>query len=79
MAGQTPKTAKTEKSTLGIVGLISAVIGFWAIGIVLGPVAVVLGWLAMGRSWRGSKPITAVGAVLLGALDTVVSVLWAMQ
>jgi hypothetical protein len=72
------KTAKTEKSTLGIVGLISAVIGFFAgaLGIVLGPVAVVLGWLAMGRSWRGSKPITAVGAVLLGALDTVVSVLW---
>ena len=70
------KTAKTEKSTLGIVGLISAVIGFFALGIVLGPVALVLGWLAMGRSWRGSKAIAAVGAVLL---DTVVSVLWVMQ
>ncbi|MFF4903950.1 hypothetical protein ACFY2T_03710 [Streptomyces sp. NPDC001260] len=36
---------------------ICAVAGFFVLGIILGPVAVVCGWLAMGRSWAGSRPV----------------------
>lgn len=61
--------------TLGIVGAVCAVAGFFVLGIVLGPVAMVCGWLAMGRRWvsRGVAPLVA---VILGGLDTLLAVLW---
>ncbi|MBR7673114.1 small hydrophobic protein [Streptomyces sp. NPDC054796] len=65
-----------DRETLGIVGLICAVAGFFTLGIVLGPVAVVCGWLAMGRRWTGTRSIPALIAVVLGALDTLLALIW---
>ncbi|MER5581633.1 small hydrophobic protein [Streptomyces asoensis] len=65
-----------DRATLGIVGLVCAVAGFFALGIVLGPAAIVCGWLAMGRSWAGSRPVPALVAVALGAIDTLLALIW---
>ncbi|GAA3991256.1 hypothetical protein GCM10022232_27100 [Streptomyces plumbiresistens] len=46
------------------------------LGIILGPVAIVCGWLAMGRSWAGTRPVTALVALVLGAIDTLLAVIW---
>jgi hypothetical protein len=52
------------------------VAGFFVLGIILGPVAVACGWLALGRSWRGSRPPAALVALVLGAIDTLLAVIW---
>ncbi|MEV0484604.1 DUF4190 domain-containing protein [Streptomyces sp. NPDC050508] len=65
-----------DRATLGIVGLVCAVAGFFTLGIVLGPIAVICGWLAMGRRWTGSRRAMALVALVLGAIDTVAAVLW---
>lgn len=44
-----------DRATLGIVGQVRAIAGFFTLGIVLGPVAVVSGWPAVGRSWSGAR------------------------
>ncbi|GAA1353192.1 hypothetical protein GCM10009612_13290 [Streptomyces beijiangensis] len=86
--GNTSRTRKTPRSrgrmrsgsgpdraTLGIIGLVCAIAGFFVLGIILGPVAVVAGWLSMGRRWAGSN-IPAVVAVALGAIDIVLALVW---
>jgi hypothetical protein len=65
-----------DRATLGVVGVICAIAGFFALGIVLGPVAVVCGWLAMGGTWTGSRPVPALVAVVLGAIDTLLAIVW---
>lgn len=68
-----------DRATLGLVGLVGlvcAVAGFFALGIVLGPAAIVCGWLAMGRTWAGSRPVPALVAVVLGAIDTLLAIIW---
>ena len=65
-----------DRATLGIIGVICAVAGFFVLGIVLGPAAIVCGWLAMGRSWAGSRPVPALVALVLGAIDTLLAVVW---
>ncbi|MEU9347549.1 small hydrophobic protein [Streptomyces sp. NPDC048278] len=65
-----------DRDTLGIVGTICAVAGFFALGIVLGPAALVCGWLSMGRVWNPKSSIPALVAVVLGAIDTVLALLW---
>ncbi|MFI7497524.1 small hydrophobic protein [Streptomyces sp. NPDC049687] len=65
-----------DSATLGIVGLVCAVAGFFTLGIVLGPVAIACGWLAMGRTWSGPRPIPALVAVVLGAIDTLLAIIW---
>ncbi|KUN28724.1 small hydrophobic protein [Streptomyces antibioticus] len=65
-----------DRATLGIIGVICAVAGFFVLGIVLGPVAIVCGWLAMGRTWSRSRPVTALVAFVLGAIDTLLAVIW---
>ncbi|MEU6404569.1 small hydrophobic protein [Streptomyces sp. NPDC046985] len=65
-----------DRATLGIIGTICAVAGFFVLGILLGPVAVVCGWLSMGRSWAGDRSIPALVAVVLGAIDTLLAVIW---
>ncbi|MEU6842268.1 small hydrophobic protein [Streptomyces sp. NPDC046716] len=64
-----------DRATLGIIGVICAVVGFLTLGIVFGPVAVVCGWLAMGRRWTGTQSIPALVAVVLGAIDTLLAVI----
>ncbi|MFF4208033.1 small hydrophobic protein [Streptomyces sp. NPDC001796] len=65
-----------DSATLGIVGVICAIAGFFALGIILGPVAVICGWLAMGRTWTGSRSVPALVAVVLGAIDTLLAIVW---
>ncbi|MFD1828277.1 MULTISPECIES: small hydrophobic protein [Streptomyces] len=65
-----------ERSTFGVIGVVCAVAGFFAMGIVLGPIAMVCGWLAMGRSWSGNRPVPAVVALVLGAVDTALALIW---
>ncbi|MFH8409663.1 small hydrophobic protein [Streptomyces sp. NPDC018019] len=65
-----------DRATLGVLGLICAVAGFFILSIVLGPVAVLLGWLAMGRRWStGGQALPALVAVVLGAVDTVLAII----
>ncbi|MFJ2732180.1 MULTISPECIES: small hydrophobic protein [unclassified Streptomyces] len=67
---------RPDRATLGIIGTICAVAGFFALGIVLGPAAVVCGWLAMGRTRAGDRSLPALVAVVLGAIDTLLAVVW---
>ncbi|MER5882420.1 small hydrophobic protein [Streptomyces sp. NPDC001941] len=64
-----------DSATLGIIGLVCAVAGFFVLGIILGPVAVVCGWLAMGRRWATGH-VPSVVAVVLGAIDTLLAIIW---
>ena len=69
----------SDRATLAIVGLVCAIAGFFLagnLGIVLGPIAVICGWLAMGRRWAGSRRVMALVALVLGAIDTVAAILW---
>ncbi|MEU7379763.1 MULTISPECIES: small hydrophobic protein [unclassified Streptomyces] len=74
--GRTWQRNRPDRATLGIIGTICAVAGFFALGIVLGPAAVVCGWLAMGRTWAGDRSLPALVAVVLGAIDTLLAVVW---
>ncbi|MFI9758047.1 small hydrophobic protein [Streptomyces sp. NPDC051963] len=65
-----------DRATLGITGVICAVAGFFTLGIILGPVAMVCGWLAMGRTWSRSRPVPALIALVLGAVDTLLAIVW---
>ncbi|MFJ3333268.1 small hydrophobic protein [Streptomyces sp. NPDC086766] len=65
-----------DRATLGIIGVVCAIAGFFVLGIVLGPAAVVCGWLAMGRSWTGDRSVPALVALVLGAIDTLLAILW---
>ncbi|MGW5639024.1 small hydrophobic protein [Streptomyces sp. NPDC003832] len=64
-----------DRATLGIIGTICAVAGFFTLGIVLGPAAMICGWLAMNRTWSGSRPLPAVIALILGAIDTLLALI----
>ncbi|MFF9908220.1 small hydrophobic protein [Streptomyces olivaceus] len=74
--GRTWSRTGPDRATLGIVGAVCAVAGFFTLGIVLGPAAMVCGWLAMGRSWAGSRPVPAVVAFALGAIDALLAIVW---
>ncbi|MFD7130275.1 small hydrophobic protein [Streptomyces sp. NPDC059894] len=74
--GRTWSRTGPDSATLGIVGLVCAVAGFFTLGIVLGPAAIFCGWLAMGRTWAGPRPVPALVAVVLGAIDTLLAIIW---
>ncbi|MFV0136222.1 small hydrophobic protein [Streptomyces sp. HMX87] len=65
-----------DRATLGVVGVVCAVAGFFVLGILLGPVAMACGWLSMGRTWAGSRNVPALVAVVLGAIDTLLALIW---
>lgn len=73
--GRTWSRSGPDRATLGIIGAICAVAGFFVLGIVLGPAAMVCGWLSMGRSWAGSRSPWALVALVLGAIDTLLALL----
>ncbi|TDT41243.1 hypothetical protein EV562_102640 [Streptomyces sp. BK208] len=74
--GRTGSRSGPDRATLGIIGIVCAIVGLFALGIVLGPAAMVCGWLAMGRSWAGSRSVPAVVALVLGAIDTLLALIW---
>ncbi|MEW2545051.1 small hydrophobic protein [Streptomyces sp. NPDC047002] len=61
-----------DRATFGIIGLVCAIAGFFVLGIVLGPIALITGWLSMDRRWS-NRHVPAVIAVVLGAIDTVIA------
>ncbi|MFF4114317.1 small hydrophobic protein [Streptomyces sp. NPDC001714] len=74
--GRVGSRSRLDRDTLGIIGTICAVAGFFTLGIVLGPAALVCGWLSMGRAWNPKSSIPALVAVVLGAIDTLLALLW---
>lgn len=70
---------RTGIGKLNVLGVVCAVAGFFVLGIVLGPAAMVCGWLGMGRRWSGRKPPLALIGLFLGAIDTLVAVLYLAQ
>ncbi|MET9440212.1 small hydrophobic protein [Streptomyces sp. NPDC006610] len=74
--GRTWQRSGPDRATLGMVGAICAVAGFFVLEIILGPVAMVCGWLAMGRTWTGTRSVPALVAVVLGAIDTLLALIW---
>ncbi len=73
--GRTRPRPGPDRATLGIIGAICALAGFFVLGILLGPIAIVCGWFAMGRRWATGR-IPALIAVVLGAIDTVLALAW---
>lgn len=76
MSGSSRTHTGARPGALVAIGLVCAVAGFFVLGNVLGPVAVVCGRRAMGRTRRGAKPVLPLAAVVLGALDTLIALLW---
>ncbi|WP_371580627.1 small hydrophobic protein [Streptomyces sp. NBC_01314] len=74
--GRTGSRTGPDRATLGVIGVICAIAGFFVLGIILGPVAILCGWLAMNRTWSGARPVPAIVAVVLGAIDTVLAIIW---
>jgi hypothetical protein len=74
--GRTWSRSGPDRATLGIIGVICAIAGFFVLGIILGPLAILCGWLAMNRTWSGARPVPAIIAVVLGAIDTVLAIIW---
>ncbi|TQE33414.1 small hydrophobic protein [Streptomyces ipomoeae] len=74
--GRTWSRTGPDRATLGVIGVICAIAGFFVLGIILGPVAIVCGWLAMNRTWSGARPVPALTAVVLGAIDTLLAIVW---
>lgn len=75
--GRTWSRTGPDRATLGIIGAICAVAGFFALGIVLGPAAMVCGWLSLGRTWTGaSRQPAALVAFVLGTIDTLLAIVW---
>ncbi|NEB02531.1 small hydrophobic protein [Streptomyces sp. SID13726] len=75
--GRTWSRTGPDRATLGIIGVICAVAGFFVLGIILGPVAIVCGWLAMGRTWSGgNRAWPTLVAFVLGAIDTLLAIIW---
>ncbi|MDT0612020.1 small hydrophobic protein [Streptomyces lancefieldiae] len=73
--GRTWSRTGPDRATLAVVGVVCAVAGFLVLGIVLGPVAIVCGRLAMGRTRAGHRPVPAVVALVLGAIDTLLALI----
>ncbi|WP_329555085.1 small hydrophobic protein [Streptomyces sp. NBC_00696] len=65
-----------DRATLGIIGLICAIAGFFTLGLLLGPIALICGWLSMGRRWTGSRSLPPLIALILGAIDTLAAIMW---
>ncbi|KOG20778.1 hypothetical protein [Streptomyces viridochromogenes] len=74
--GRTWSRTGPDRATLGIIGAICAIAGLFVLGIILGPVAMVCGWLAMNRTWSGARPVPALTALVLGAIDTLLAIIW---
>ena len=76
--GYYPPPAATPKNGLGIASLVVAIIALFTVfgGIVLGVVAVILGFLGRGRVQRGEATNggVAIAGIVLGVLSILVSV-----
>lgn len=69
-------TPRSETKGLGIAGLVCGIVGLFMLSLILGPLAILFGWLAMGRRWGGDWASIPVAAVALGIVDTVLALIW---
>lgn len=75
--GRTWSRTGPDRATLGIIGAVCAVAGFFVLGAVLGPAAMLCGWLSLDRTWSGaSRRPWALVAFVLGAIDTLLALIW---
>jgi hypothetical protein len=70
MAGHSTGLTRRESDRLATASLICGIIGLFVAGIVLGPVALVLGWV----SYRRVRSGTAQAGIVLGIVDIVLAV-----
>ncbi|GJF14186.1 hypothetical protein NGTWS0302_06090 [Mycolicibacterium cyprinidarum] len=76
--GYPPPAATAPKNGLGVASLVVAIIALFSVvgGIVLGIVAIILGFLGRGRAKRGeaNNGGIAIAGIVLGALSIIVSI-----
>ena len=76
--GYPPPAAMTPKNGLGVASLVVAIIALFSVvgGLVLGVVAIILGFLGRGRVQRGeaNNGGMAIAGIVLGLLSMIVSV-----
>ncbi|WP_037647849.1 hypothetical protein [Streptomyces flavidovirens] len=73
MASNSRAHSPSNTSTLSWVSLICGIVGFFTFGIVLGPIALITGWIAMGKRFNTGNVPAVIGFVL-GLIITVLAV-----
>ncbi len=74
MASNTRTHSTSNTSALSWISLICGIVGFFSFGIVLGPIALITGWIAMGKRFNTGNVPAVIGFVL-GAIITVLAVI----
>ncbi|MFD6415372.1 small hydrophobic protein [Streptomyces sp. NPDC060194] len=74
MASNTRTHGGTKTGVLGWISLVSGILGFVILGIVFGPVAIITGWLDMGKRVNTGN-IPALIGFILGVIVTVLAVI----
>ncbi|MGX1883887.1 small hydrophobic protein [Streptomyces sp. NPDC055287] len=74
MASNSRAHSPSNASALSWISLICGIIGFFSFGIVLGPVALITGWIAMGKRFNTGNVPAVIGFVL-GLIITVLAII----
>ncbi|MGW7051304.1 small hydrophobic protein [Streptomyces sp. NPDC054887] len=74
MASNSRAHSPSNTSALSWVSLICGIVGFFTFGIVLGPVALITGWIAMGKHFNSGNVPAMIGFVL-GLIITVLAII----
>ncbi|MGW7194847.1 small hydrophobic protein [Streptomyces chryseus] len=73
MASNSRAHSPSNTSALSWISLICGIIGFFTFGIVLGPVALITGWIAMGKRFNSGNVPAMIGFIL-GLIITVLAI-----
>ncbi|OEJ27041.1 hypothetical protein AR457_23835 [Streptomyces agglomeratus] len=73
MATNSRAHSSSNTSALSWVSLICGIVGFFTFGIVLGPVALITGWIAMGKRFNSGNVPAMIGFIL-GLIITVLAI-----
>ncbi|MGR8010730.1 small hydrophobic protein [Streptomyces hypolithicus] len=75
MASNSARTRSgSNTSALSWVSLVCGIIAFFAFGIILGPVAMITGWIAMGKRFNSGNLVAMIGFIL-GVIMTVLAII----
>ncbi|GGX02317.1 small hydrophobic protein [Streptomyces chryseus] len=74
MASNSRAHSPSNTSALSWISLICGIIGFFTFGIVLGPVALITGWIAMGKRFNSGNVPAMIGFIL-GLIITVLAII----
>lgn len=73
MASNSRAHSPSNTSALSWISLVCGIVGFFTFGIVLGPVALITGWIAMGKRFNSGNVPAMIGFVL-GLIITVLAI-----